>query len=105
MYDMYELCANSDVLEKNEGMRFNYMIHATTKKALEGWKDIPIPFPKRNWTPPQESKVDKLPQTFRRFKNSSKASPEQVERAKYVKKRVDENYKKMMAIQYGTLSE
>ena len=105
VYEMYELSANTQVLERNEKMKFDYMIHATSKKALDGWKDLSIPFPNRSWVPPKESKIDDLPQSFRRFKNASKASPEQVKRAKYVKKRVEENYKRMMAIQHGTLTE
>jgi len=104
VYDMYELASNSSIVEKNEKMRFEFMLHATSKKALNSWKDMDIPFPNRNWVPPKKSQVDNLPTSFKRFKNSSIASPEQVKRAKYVKKRVEENYKRMMAMKNGVLT-
>jgi len=105
VYEMYELASNSEVLERNEKMRFEFMIHATSKKALDSWSDLSIPFPSDKWNPPKKLEKQNLPKSFNKFRNSSKATPEQTERAKYVKKRVEEHNKKIMAIKYGTLTE
>ena len=57
VYEMYELSVNSDVLERNEKMRCEFMLHATSKKALDSWRDMSIPFPHRNWSPPKKSET------------------------------------------------
>ena len=52
VYEMYEYACNMNILEKNEKMRFDFMLHAQTKEAQNSWRDLPIPYPDRNWNPP-----------------------------------------------------
>ena len=94
VYELYEFASNLELLEKNEHMKFQFMLHAGTKEAINKWKDIPIPFPDRDWKPPikpiKRKEEDLLP-AFSRHKSTAKMTPEQRERRDYVKKRVEES--------------
>lgn len=49
VYEMYETASNMEVMELNDDMKFNFMLHAGTKENMNKWEDIPIPYPARNW--------------------------------------------------------
>lgn len=103
VYAMYEYASNMDTLEMNEDLRFNFMLHAGSKKAMDAWQDLPIPFPNKNWKPkPKENKgfgTKVLGQTVKRVKGTpedTKRYNEVLERMKKhkekVKQRVQDYY-------------
>ena len=107
VYEMYEYAANMNAVEKSEDMRFQFMLHATSKEALDNWKDLEIPFPradyiqkkvkvnkdkKRRGYRPENSKLNKFLTT------AKKMTPAQRERFEYVKKRLAEHKKRQESI-------
>ena len=44
VYELYEYASNCNILEKNEDMRFNFLLHAGSKEAINSWQDLLIPF-------------------------------------------------------------
>lgn len=107
VYEMYEYASNLDTLEKNEDMKFNFMLHATSKKALDSWQDAPIPYPDRNWKPPKPSEVDSvanLPQSFKTKVTPPRVAQTEAEKKKirdriaYVNKRKAETQKKVQEL-------
>ena len=113
-YEMYEYASNLDALEKNEDMKFQYMLHAQTKEALRSWKDSPIPFPDISTSfiaqeqPMLEKKSAKISEQsldlspkFRRTFNAKPMSESQRVRRDYVRKRQQEHLEKMQRI-YAT---
>jgi hypothetical protein len=95
VYETYEYASNCNVLEKNEEMKFNFLLHAGSKDAMNSWRDLLIPFPDRNWKP-QKHKQVMLPPKFNDKKTSSNMSDEQRERLEYVKKRLKEQSAKQL---------
>ena len=93
VYEMYELASNLNVLEKSEDMKFQVIIHATSKDAMNNWKDLPIPFPNREWKP--IPKKDRLPKAFERHAKREKMTPEGRARVDYVQKRLQEHAQKV----------
>lgn len=97
VYELYEFASNLDTIEKNEQMKFQFMMHAQSKEAINKWKDALIPFPDRAWKPPKR-KTDELDLSinFSRHKNVSKMSPEQKERYDIVKQKLEVGRKKAL---------
>jgi hypothetical protein len=93
VYDLYEFASNMNTLEKSEEMKFQVILHATSKDCINNWKDLPIPFPNRKWKP--APKKERLPKAFERHVKREKMSPAQEERYKYVQKRLEEHKKKV----------
>jgi hypothetical protein len=108
VYAMYEYASNLESIEKNEEMKFNYMLHAQSKKALDGWRDMAIPFPDKSIKArptveksKQSSALKTLPTSFR-----SKVIPTKVpirtpkqekalqEKLAYIRKRIIETQEK-----------
>jgi len=101
VYEMYEYASNLEVIERNEDMRFNYLLHAQTAKALNNWRDLPIPFPDRNWIPPK--KADKVPIVFDKFKTKgSKMSAEKRAEVQKMIARIKETRRKAREAQFGS---
>jgi len=96
VYEMYELSCNLNVIEKNDDMKFQFILHSGTKDAAKKWKDLPIPFPNRKWNP--KPSQTRMPKAFERHAKKEKMSPAQRERLEYVKKRMEEHKKKMATI-------
>jgi len=96
VYEMYEYASNLQAIEKNEDMKFNFMLHAGSKEAIDNWKDLPIPYPDRNWIAAYKAPSENvLPQSLRnKFYHSTPASEEQKRRAKEVQLRVEETQRK-----------
>jgi len=92
IYDFYEYACNLNSIEKNERMRFDFMLHAQSKKALNSWVDLPLPYPDRSWTPPQRKQV--LDPKFNPMTNKAKMSGAQRARFDYVKQRIAASQKK-----------
>lgn len=106
VYEMYEIACNLNVIEKNEDMKFNFILHAQTKDAQDSWKDLPIPYPDRDWNPVEvEVKESVIPKTL--FGKvpvvREKATPAQIERAKEVRKIIEENKKEVKKINDSAL--
>jgi hypothetical protein len=93
VYEMYELASNLNILERSEEMKFQVILHASSKEAVNNWKDLPIPFPNRDWSPKPVERM--LPKPFEQQSKREKMSPEQAERLAYVKKRLEEHKKKV----------
>jgi hypothetical protein len=94
VYEMYEYASNLNTLEKNEQMKFNFLLHATSKEAVSSWKDLLIPFPDRDWKRPTRKRRKLLSPKLHSKQSSTKMSPEQRARAEYVKERIAKNKKK-----------
>lgn len=90
VYKFYEIASNMDVLDSNEEMKFNYLLHAQTEDALKKWKDLTIPFPARDWNPLKAS--EKKPAVFERATKRVKTTdPAVIARFKEIQRRVMEN--------------
>jgi len=101
VYTQYEYASNMETMERNDSMKFQFMIHAQSKKAIDAWRDMPIPFPARNYketvtrpTTPEQAKETRrsnenkaLSQNFRRKLGVSKMTDAQRKRRDYVAKR------------------
>ena len=90
IYQMYEYSSNMETLENNEQMKFNYLLHAQTKDALNKWQDVPVPYPDRTWQPQtsrQQDDPNKL-SGFRELVKTEKATPEQRKRFSEVSARL-----------------
>jgi len=98
VYALYEYASNLNVLEKNEQFRFQFMLHAGSKKAMDAWKDMPVPFPDRS-IKPFAIKKETIPPKMKRMAGNSKMSPEQKQRYEHVKRRLEEHQKKREALQ------
>ena len=87
-------------------MKFNYLLHATTKNALKNWKDQPVPFLDRNYSPHKTPSASRLPRSFLNKRTRGKMTPERKARFDYVTKRVEESRKKAIELErqrmYGT---
>lgn len=95
VYSLYEYASNLNVMEKNEQMRFQFMLHASSKKAMNAWKDMDIPFPdKRVHQQVKAYKPKVVPHKLQHLANKAKMSSEQKLRYEYVKKRLEENQKR-----------
>ena len=90
VYEAYEYASNLNTLEKNDEYKFQFMLHATTKNAMNQWRDMPIPFPDRNWNPPKKRETP-LPLAFSTKKSKSKMTPERRERYEYVQRKLAES--------------
>lgn len=88
VYEMYEYASNLNTLEKNEQMKFNFLLHATSKEVANSWKDLLIPFPDRKWKRPIRKRQKPLPHKLRNKQSKSKMSEEQRARAKYVREKL-----------------
>ena len=93
VYEAYEYASNLNTIEKNDAYKFQYMLHATTKNAMNSWRDMPIPFPDRDWKPPKKREAP-LPMQFHAKKSTSTMTPERRERAEYIKRRLAEGRQK-----------
>lgn len=95
VYELYEYASNLNTLEKNESMKFNYLLHANSENALSNWQDLLIPFPHREWKQPiRKKRKEVLSPKFMGKKSTSKMTPEQRKRAEYVKQRVKDHQEK-----------
>jgi hypothetical protein len=96
LYAMYEYACNMQAIEKNEDMKFNFMLHAGSKDAIDKWKDIPVPYPDRGWLQNiKEESENRLPSNIKqKFYNSQKGTEETRKRALEVKRRVEETQRK-----------
>ena len=98
VYEMYEIACNLNTKEKNEEMKFNFILHAQTKEAQDSWVDLPIPYPSRDWNPPKysEKEDNELIKLSNRIAiKREKATPAERERAKVVRQRMKEHNKKV----------
>jgi hypothetical protein len=87
VWEMFELCCNREALEKNDEMKFQFMLHAQSKQALDSWKDSPIPFPNPEFAKLRlPDKTNELPKEIQRMAQVTKMTPEQRERFEYVVK-------------------
>lgn len=107
VYAMYEFASNVSAIERNSEMKFQFMLHAESQKALDSWRDpIAIPYPDRRWIPPQpkEVKISKsgLPPKLMRFQNKSVASPKQLKRAKAVADKMKAHRERVRADRFGS---
>lgn len=101
VYSMYEYAANLDAIELNRDMRFNYMIHAQSKEAMDAWVDSKIPYPHPDWKEPKINLTDKFKDS--RIRSSKKkATKQQQERIKALKKKMAEHRKKMREVRHNT---
>lgn len=112
VYEMYEYASNLEAMEKNEEMRFQFLLHAQTKEAVNSWKDLPIPFPDTSIVNPVPSMIIKtdsgekrvsdtnadLSPSFRKNFNARPMTPEQRERRDYVAKRQADHFARMRRI-------
>jgi len=98
VYEMYEQAMNFNTLEKNEDMKFQFMLHATTKDALNKWKDMIIPYPRRDWSPKKAVKSKTLPGIFGKAANQVRASTEEKNRFKEIIRRMQEQKQKIQEI-------
>lgn len=99
VYEMYEYACNLDAVERNDSMKFDFMLHAQSEKALRQWSDFPIPFPDHRYKP-MENKIPKsLPRPFARSRKAGKATPEEAERLKVVRQRMDDQKRKVSEAQ------
>ena len=104
VYEMYEIACNLNVLEKNEDMKFNFILHAQTKDAQNSWNDLPIPYPDKDWNP-VEIKESVIPQKlFGKVAISrKKATPAERKRAEEVRKRMREHEEEIKKINDSVL--
>ena len=93
VYELYEYASNVDAIELNRDMKFNFMLHAGSKDAINSWEDLKIPFPARDWKEPGSSA--ELLRIKRAGISRSKASKKQQERMIQVRKRMEEHRKKL----------
>jgi len=99
IYEMYEYACNLDTLEQNEKLRFNFMIHAGSKEAMDKWEDQPIPYPSKLWVAQLSNKKQKtklqnstvLGQEIKRVKGTA----EDTKRFKEVSERLKQHKKKV----------
>lgn len=110
VWDMYELASNSEIIEKNESMKFNFIIHAQSKEAMESWEDLPLPFPDQKWQIQMQKNAQKnrdasgLPSKFksemlkRRGISRKEATQEDKDRFAEVKRRVRETQEKAVRL-------
>ena len=98
VYEIYEYASNMEVIERNNEMKFNYILHTGTKEAITNWRNIMIPFPDRNWIPKQQNKpslLRKLPKVMRNNYIAREADEKQKRRAEEVKKRLKQHRKEL----------
>lgn len=96
VYEMYELASNMGAIERNDEMRFNFMLHAQTKDALNKWKDLPIPFPDRRYKPAKQQAGSKfMPRPFASRSKAQKATPEEKKRFEEVSRRLKEHQERV----------
>lgn len=93
VYSMYEYASNLDSLELNEQMKFQFMLHAQSKEAVSGWRDMPIPFPIKGTK--RYKRKDMLPVSMEKMKNSSIMNDEQKTRMEIVKEKMKQHEEKM----------
>lgn len=99
VYEMYEYACNLNTLEKNESMQFNYLLHAQTKDAMKNWKDLPIPYPDRDWKPPEPKQgATKFKPEFERNAKRTKMTPERRKRYEEVLAKVKATQEKKQEI-------
>jgi len=96
VHEMYEYGCNLNVIEKSENMKFQFLLHAQTKDAMDKWRDIPIPYPDRAWSPPQPNKGEptKFKPEFERNSKRAKMSPERRKRYEEVLEKVQKTQEK-----------
>lgn len=112
VYEMYEYASNLDALETNGDRKFDFMIHAQSKEAIQSWQDMPIPFPDPRVVPIQApieksqdgmhklSEETKTVRTKLRTQHSATVmTPEQRKRRDHVAKRLREHKENMAKIQ------
>jgi hypothetical protein len=92
VYEFYELASNLNIVDLNDSMKFDFMLHAQSEEALNGWKDLEIPFPDRSWNP-KEKKTPKFKKRFSEvnIEKRVKADPEAKKRFDEILKRVQES--------------
>lgn len=104
LYEMYRVACNLDTMETNDRMKFDFLLHAGSKDAMKKWKDLAIPFPSDKYMESVErqkgvgnqmTRPELQHAMFRRARKVEKMTPEQRERYKYVKKRIEEHKKEM----------
>lgn len=99
VYEMYEIACNLNTIEKNEDMKFNFILHAQTKDAQNSWVDLPIPYPDRNWNPPKQVEYDDLKKLSGRVAiKREKATPAQKKRMQELLKRMEEHKKEVKKV-------
>jgi len=99
VYPMYELASNMDIIEKNSDMKFNYLLHASSKDAMKSWRDLPIPFPNRRWIPPVKKTI--IPHSLRKMHHASKHTPETRKKFEEVQRRVRETQQKARDLEFA----
>lgn len=97
VYEHYEYACNLNVLERNEEMHFQFLLHAQTKEAANSWQDATIPYPDRNWKPPKARSNLPTDPMFNRSVKRVKASPEAQKRFKEVLERMRQGQEEQKA--------
>ena len=88
VYEMFIIASNHDAIEKNESMRFQFLLHATSQKQVDSWKDSKIPYPKLGWKEPIEQMV--LPERLAKARKRTTKTPEQEKRFREVQQKLSD---------------
>ena len=101
LYQMYIVACNLEVMETNDNMKFNFMLHAGSKDAIKKWQDLEIPFPSKDYMKAVKKKgsLATRPElrhgVFRRARKVEKMDDAQRERFNIVKEKLEAHKKKL----------
>ena len=89
VYAMYVYASNMDSIETNEQSKFQFLIHAQSKEAIDAWRDFTPPFPSEEWIEERKkARAANYNNTFKRFVKTATMSDERKERFKYISERL-----------------